>query len=173
MSNVQDQFQFVSMPRAKAGEPGCMAVVAISAVAAVFDFATISEPIEDSESDETQQVAGAMGSYIRISAEGADLYIISGTVKGDVTGGNVPDPAAVGTVDANGVYTPAAKTCHRIVKDTYQDFLLTPNRRALAGTTTAGVMDRFMGFVGSGAGKMRIFQRSPQGLAATSVPVGT
>ena len=166
MSNPQLQYQYVSAPRAKSTEAGRAANIALVAVTpAVLDLTTLGKPASYTASQANQaQPNGAMGSYVTITADGCDIGLIFGTASADVSGANAPVLATVGTVPA-GVYTPAAGECFIIKTGQTARFLLRPLPVGGSGTT-APITDQFLGFVGSGAGFMRIYQSSPAGLAA-------
>lgn len=165
MSSPRDQFQFVSPPRAKSTEAGRAANIAVSATPGFIDLTTLGKPATyNAQQAAAAQPNGALGSYLTITADAADVGVIFGTASADVSGGNAPVLATVGTVPA-GVYTPAAGECFVIKSGQTARFLLRPLPVGGSGTT-APITDQFMGFVGSGAGFMRLYQSSPAGLAA-------
>lgn len=82
---------------------------------------------------------GCVGHYASFYADGADVYVIFGATQGSVTGGNIP---VIATNGVNG-----AGVCWKIAKDTVQPFKIT------AAT-------RWVNFIGSGAGQLRIAKSS-------------
>jgi hypothetical protein len=155
MRDAAQKFFFVSAPRAKSSEPGHVAVLAVSGTQEVLDLSTLGDPAYDGSNANTAQIpGGAINQYITLYADGADVGIIFGAAKADVTGANKPVLATTGTVDGNGVYSPAAGTCFVVKSGTYL-------RIFARGLSQASRPDRFMGIVGSGAGKLRIYQSNP------------
>lgn len=144
---------FVSPPRVN-GTTGNVAAITVSAVASSLDLRTLSRGASATQgqynSAQTQQgFQGAMDQYITILADGADLYVVFGPSQASVTGANAPVAATVGSVSGAGAYTDAAGTAWKI-----------PNGQSLRVMPQLN-QDAFMGFVGSAAGTMRLFQSSP------------
>ena len=138
---------YLSTPKgfAVAGGPGQIAVLSVSATPlalsllqgisqAPFNRTTASDPAQFTRN------------CITIECD-VDLGIIFGSTLASVTTTNAPVIATVGSLVAN-VYTGLAATCYVL-------YAKQPFRVQL----TAGV-DLFMGFVGSGAGTMRLYQSS-------------
>lgn len=135
--------------------PGTIAVIAVSTTAAVLDLgllfpqgADVTASGASASSTFADQLNGAQGNRIAIYADGADIGIITSPDLAGVTLANVPALAATGAVSATGIYTSAAKTCWRILAGTTFEFIPTISQ------------DRFLGFVGSASGHMRLFQIS-------------
>lgn len=138
---------FISAPRAfKAlGPPGQVVAITVSITAAVLSLVTgVSQaPFDRTLGNDPKQLSR---NFVTIECD-VDIGVIFSTLIADVTGTNVPAIATVGTVDAVGTYT-AAKTCFVI-------YAKQPTRILLQEGA-----DLFMGFVGSAAGTMRLYQSS-------------
>lgn len=149
-------FHWVSPPRASnQGLIGEVAAIAVSAVAGVLDVRTVAAQVYSAASADGNQMLGLVGQYITIEADGADLGITFGPTLASVTGAHVPALAGVGTVNGSGVYTEANTVCYRIPNGQERRFLLQKER------------DLFLGFVGSAAGTMRLFQSVPSGITGS------
>src|SRR6185312_1446836 len=142
------------------GRLGETNVLATSAVASLLDLRTLTSGLSYDPGDASKAQGanappngpvGAVGSFITIFADTSDVGYILGTAKADVTGANVPALATNGAVDANGVYTGAAKTCARI-----------PSGQSARFRLQVGV-DNFLGFVAAGAGQIRVYISSEPG----------
>jgi hypothetical protein len=57
---------------------------------------------------------GAVGSFLTIRTDAADLGFILGATLASVTGANVPNLAAVGTLNSDGTYLGTQGVCHRL-----------------------------------------------------------
>lgn len=145
----------VSPPRAHQSPVvvGESMVLATSTTASALDLgsAPVPSPPTSGGSAQSSQLQGAVGHYITVFADTADVGLIFGPSLASVTAGNAPALASNGSV-TSGVYTPGTGTCHRIPAGQERRFQL------LMG------QDRFMGFVGSAAGQMRVYQSSPSGV---------
>ena len=140
-------------PRANTanGPQGQVAVLAVSAVAIAVDLSQgVSQPSKNllfSGQDPKTPTRNALS----ITSD-VDIGIIFGPTLASVSGGNAPVIANNGTLTGN-TYTGAAGTCW-LVKAANGNtdavrFILQPGQ------------DVFMGVVGSGAGKVRFYQSSP------------
>lgn len=142
--------QALTPPR-KNGVAGNAAAITVSAVQSAIDLRSLSgaatNPQNPTQSD--GQKNGAVGGFLTVEADGADLFVLFGDTLAAVTGGNKPVAATVGAVNGSGVYTDAAGVAFKIANGTFQRFWLQDQR------------DYFMGFVGSAAGTMRLYQSSP------------
>lgn len=118
-------------PRAGQG-----AVVAVSAVASSFDLRTVGNQTVNTAQGNQLKV-GLPGKWVRLFADGADVYVITGATQGAVTGGNAP---VTGATAANG-----AGASFKI-----------PNNTELHVYCDYGV-DLWLGIIASGAGFLRIF----------------
>lgn len=150
----------VSCPRADR-----VAVVAVSAVAIVFDMAlqggpageslqySNQSPVSYSRSEATSASGGGtvtapaalnprgfVGEWVDIFADGVDLGVISGQTSGAVSGANAPALATNGNAGSAGV-------CMRIPSGTFRPYYILPD-------------DRFWGIVASGNGQARIVASS-------------
>jgi hypothetical protein len=140
--------QFQSAPRAQSanGPPGQVVAITVSATPAVINLQTgVSQAAFNRQTgDDPKQV---IRNYVTIECD-VDLAIVFGPTLASVTTTNVPVIATVGTVNASGVYSPAAGTAFVI-------YAKLPTRVLLQDQ-----VDLFMGFVASGAGTMRLYQSS-------------
>lgn len=102
---------------------------------------------------------GAVGSWITISPEGADVGIVTGGALADVTGGNAPVLAAKGAIDGNGVYTPTPGVCWRI-----RDQLVAPSPISDRRFKLMTGRDELLGFVPSANGVLRLYISSEAAL---------
>ena len=152
-SLVARKFFNVTPPRAYASAPGPIGepvVLAVSGTPGALDLRSFSQPAYNIQQASTQNRQGAVGNYLNLYAETADLGLIFGVSFASVTGANAPVLATVGTVSGvTGVYTSAVGVCIRIPAGTIYEFV-----------PQEGV-DLFMGFVGSVAGIVRLWQSSP------------
>ena len=148
-SLVARQYLNVTPPRAGINIVGEPAAFAVTTTAGALDLRSISNPATDLSNVNKSQRNGAVGQYITIFADGADLGLVFGKTFASVSSANVPALATVGTVDGStGVYTGVVKTCIRVPSGTFYD----------VNPTTE---DLFMGFVGSTTGVCRVWQSSP------------
>ena len=148
----QDQWFAICPPRASnKGQVGGMVAVAVTTGTGVIDLTKLLAQAKNLATNGGRQAGGVVGQFITIEADGADVGIVFGKAIADVTGGNAPSLTAVGTVDASGIYTDAAGICFRIPSG--QNISVRPQLKT----------DLFLGFVGSAAGFLRIFQSSPPG----------
>lgn len=140
---------FISAPRATLalGPPGQVVAITVSAVAAALDLrAGFSQAAPNrTTGDDPKQVTR---NFVTVECD-VDLAVIFGQTLALVTAGNVPAIATVGTVNASGVYTPAAAGTAFVI------YAKQPTRLLLQDT-----LDLFMGFVASGAGTLRLYQSS-------------
>lgn len=141
--------QFVSAPRSfeSAGRPGQVAAFSVSTTATYVD---LTKGLSQAATDLTvsgQNPKTPTRNFLTIVSD-VDLGVILGKAAADVTVGNVPALATVGTL-ASGVYTGVAQTCWYIPAKTPTRFLLQEG------------VDNFLGVVASGVGTCRIYQSSP------------
>lgn len=139
---------FISAPRAfaAAGPPGQVAAITVSTTAALISLGSgISQaPFNRQNGDDPTQV---VRNYVTIECD-VDLAVIFAPTAAAVQTTGVPAIATVGTVDANGVYSPVIKTSWVIYSKQPTRILLQQG------------VDMFMGFVATGAGTMRLYQSS-------------
>ncbi len=138
---------YVSPPRAHqaTGPEGQVLAVTVGGAA---DYFQVSSGISQAPFDRTKgDDPSSMGrNYLTIECD-VDLAIIFGKTAALVTGGNVPVIATVGTL-SGGLYTGAAGTAFVIFAKIPMRFLMESGQ------------DLYMGFIGSGAGTMRLYQMS-------------
>lgn len=136
------QSDFIRAP--VAGKIACKAVSAV-ADASGLDLATVGDVGSSNFGTNNRPTLtdgtgpGCVGHYASFYADGADVYVIFGATQAAVTGANVPVIATNG-VNATGV-------AWKIAKDTFQPFKINPDTR-------------WVGFIGSGAGQLRIAKSS-------------
>lgn len=102
---------------------------------------------------------GAVGSWITLSPETADVGIITGPTKASVSAGNAPVLATAGAIDANGLYTPTAGVCWRI-----RDQLVAPSPISDRRFKLQKGVDEWLGFVPSANGVLRLYISSEAAL---------
>lgn len=135
------QSDFIAPPRA-----GEIAVIAVSAVAGSQDLAAVGpQGSNQNDQDRRPTVAagtvgpGLVGHYATFFADGADVYVCFGSASAAVTGANVPVAAT------NGIN--AAGCAIKIVSGQSLPWKIR-------------VQDRYIGFVASGAGQLRVYRSS-------------
>jgi hypothetical protein len=155
----------VAAPNANTG-PGLVAVITLSTTAAALNLAALFQSPTPNLYDASQKVRGQIpfaAFTLECDAGAGDAGIIFAPTQALVSGSNVPLLTSSGTVSGAGLYTPAGKECWRIVAGA-------PPQRFVAqfttnptgtGSVTNNVGDNWMGFVGSAAGVLRIYQSSP------------
>ena len=143
---------FITPPRSFGSGPGEIFCVATSTTASALDVRSLGLVAANQGTGAGRNAAigrvGALGSFISIYADGADLGIITGPTYASVTGANAPNLANVGTVNGAGIYTNVAGVCGHVPVSTFLECNL-----------EAGY-DIFIGFVAGAAGKIRIYQNS-------------
>lgn len=143
--------QFVTPPRAGA-VVGAPAVLTLGVAALFVDLRTINAQTYSAAFAALAQQAGIIGNYLTLLADGADAYVIFGPTQASVTGANAPVIATAGVVNGGtGAYTAVAGTCWKI-----------PSGTSIRPITAPGV-DLFMGYIGSAAALLRLYQSSPAG----------
>lgn len=157
------KYQFVSPPRAygPTGPVGQEIVVGTSPTPHYLDlskltyglsYSTVSPDAAQGAGSPPNIAEGAIGNYITIYADGADVGIIVGATAASVSGGAAPVLSAVGTISGSGTYQGATGTCHRIPAGQERRYHTQLNR------------DSFLGYVGGASGTMRIYQSNPPGM---------
>jgi hypothetical protein len=135
-----------------------MGAFTVSAVAQVLDLRTVvNVPPYDASQAQAQggtnspagAPRGAVGHFLTIHADGADVGIVVGLSAALVSGGAAPNLAAVGSVDGSGNYTAATGTCYRVPNGQVRRFRL------------QNTEDHFMGVVAGATGTMRFYVSSP------------
>lgn len=141
-SESQSQSDFITPPRA--GETTC---ISVSAAAGSQDLSQCGPvPSSNFGLNNAPTVAvgasgpGCVGHFATFFADGADVYVIFGSTAAAVTAGNAPVAAT------NGVN--AVGAAWKIPSGTEKSWKIR-------------VQDRFVGFVASGAGQLRIARSSP------------
>jgi hypothetical protein len=144
---------FITPPRAfaSAGDPGQCAVLAVSASAITIDLTQGISQATTNLSQAGQKTKSPTQNCLTIEAD-VDIGIIFGRTSAAVSSGNAPVIANNGTL-SGATYVGTAGTCF-IIKAASSGqqpirFLLQPG------------VDNFLGVVGSGAGKVRFYQSSP------------
>ena len=125
-------------------DAGFVKLVSAVADAAGVDLRTIGSTVQDLASNAKTWADGAVNSFVTIYADAADVGIVAGLTAALVTGANVPSLTAAGKGTLN---APVAGLCMVIKAGTWERFLVTSDRP-------------WLGFIGSGAGYIRIFQDS-------------
>ena len=145
----------ITPPRAfnAAGNPGQLAVIATSLTPGILDLSKLLFGLAyNATSAQAAQVNGVVGNEVTIWTDaGSDLGIIVGPTAASVSGANAPVFATVGTVNASGIYTAVTGVCCRVPASSSVRYITAPGQ------------DIFLGFVGSAAGIMRVFQSSVSG----------
>ena len=127
--------------------PGSVAPITVSGSASYINLQSFLAQTQSDGTAYGTQTKGVLGQRVSITAITATIGIITGKVVGDVTGSNAPNLSNVCTV-SNGVVTMVAGACMQIPPGTTLEFI--PNAS----------QDVFLGFVGSGAGTMILYQTS-------------
>jgi len=146
-------------PNANTG-PGLVAVIAITTAAASLNLETLFQSPTPNSYDSSQKTRAQVpfaAFTIEVDA-GADAGIITGPTQALVSGTNVPaltGANSTGTVSGAGVYTVGGKECWRIVGGG------APQRFVAQFDPQNKIGDNWLGYVGSAAGVMRIYQSSP------------
>lgn len=96
--------------------------------------------------------AGAVGSFLSLYADGADIGYISGPTLASVTNANVPVLSTTGTLTSSGLYQAAAAVCYRLSSGQERRFRLVVTQ------------DNFLAIVGAGNGIVRLFISSEPSL---------
>jgi hypothetical protein len=130
-----------TLPRA---DEGFVKAVSAVADASGVNLAVIGGTTTNLANQAQQRPNGLLGDYVDIYADAADVGIVAGATQASVTGANVPSLTATGT---GVIGTPVAGLCRVIPKGTSQRFFVTSDTP-------------WLGFIGSGAGFIRIFQVS-------------
>jgi hypothetical protein len=146
----------VAAPNPNTG-PGLVAVIAITTTAASLNLSALFQSPTPNLYDASQKTRGQIlySAFTLASDSGADCGIITGPTQAIVTGSNVPLLTAAGAVSGAGVYTISGKECWRIVGGA------PPQRFVAQFDPTNKIGDNWLGFVGSAAGFLRIYQSSP------------
>jgi hypothetical protein len=139
----------VTPPRAN-GVTGNVAALTVAALTPAFlDLSTLSKgPVPSVVSSTTVSQEGSVGAFLTVQADGADLYLVFGPTQASVTTTAAPVLLTVGT-NTSGVYGEVLGTALKVPTGTSLRVLIQNSQ------------DRFMGFVGGGAGTMRLYQSSP------------
>lgn len=140
---------FQSVPRAfQANGPECqVAVLAVSATAITLD---LTKGFSQAAYTGTQGPTGPTSpvtNFLTIVSD-VDIGIVFGPTNASVSSANAPVIATNGTL-TGATYTGAAGTC----------FVIKANSQPTRFLPQAG-LDNFLAIVGSGAGKVRIYQSS-------------
>lgn len=168
LTSAARQSFFASPPRAaQLGVPGGIIAITVSTTASYIELDTlfpqlpsagVSNTVPATNSAYTSQLNGACDQFISITATSATVGVVFGPTAASVTTAgslyNAPALAVVGTVSGGAYTLPAASSgspgivCLPIPAGTTVRFRIT------------SYQDKFMGFVGSGAGTLYLYQSS-------------
>lgn len=142
------------------GNPNCV-VVSVSATAQLVDLSTMPvSPYPSSQGTVQQPSSNPLGHYVRIEADGGDVYALFGPSPASLLTGNVPLASVTNTISGTtGAITAAKQTCCHIPSGTYKDFKLPAG--ASAGGWGLQSPCRYVSLVsGGGTAKARVYQAS-------------
>jgi hypothetical protein len=150
------------------GNPNGVAIAVTAAVTGV-DLTTVPGlPASFAGTPGATQDPNPLGHYLRVTAQGGDVFLVFGPNYASVTGANAPAPATTNAVSGTGVVTTGTKgICEQIPAGTYKDFKLPIGSLVHASASDAGgplgssSPCRFVGLIcSSGTATARLYQSS-------------